>query len=407
MFADNQSAYGATPLPQPEVTVIGRKKLSIGLPKCSTAEHRFPLTPEAVSSLTERGFSVVIEEGAPACIHYTDEAYTRAGARIADRGRTLECDIVIHLSPLPVNDIRRLHRGAILLTLSNFERKQAAEVIRSMLDRHIINIAIDLITDKEGNHPFADIMSEIAGRAAMVMAASLLADPVGNKGILVGGIAGVIPCEVVILGSDIGAIAAARSAVGLGATVRLFDGDVYRLRRATRYLAGNVISSSIHAHALENALRTADIVVSTDLQNCPVVVEASGEDIMKKGVLIFDLSPEPGKVFPSMPQVDLADIKAGAITTREASYYGREPRRRVCYVNASSTVPRTAAMALSDTFITLLDDIAGGNTSATSINLTPGLQEAALTFLGKAVNARVAKIAGVRFTDIHILLALS
>lgn len=408
MFNDPDFACSITPLPQPACTPTGRRRLSIGLPKCAApTERRFPLTPEAVNSLTERGFSVIIEEGAPACIHYTDEAYTRAGAKITDRGRTLECDIVIHLSPLPVSDIRRLRRGAMLLSLSNFGRQQGAEVVRSLLERHVINIAIDLIKDDRGNHPFADILAEIAGRAAMVMAASMMADPVGNKGILVGGISGVIPCEVVILGSDIGAIAAARSAMGLGATVRMFDGDVYRLRRALRDLAGGVIGSSIHPHALENALRTADVVVSTDLQGCPVVVEASGEEIMKKGVLVFDLSPEPGRAFPAMLQIDLAAIKGGGIPQQAASYYTRQPRKRLCFVNASGTVPRTAAMALSDTFITMLDEIAGGGSATSAIHLTEGLQSAALTFLGKAVNARAARLAGVRFTDIRILLTLS
>ena len=408
MTVDPDSMTGATPIPQPQCTLTGRRRMTLGLPKCDAgSEHRFPLTPEAVQSLTDRGFTVVIEEGAAACIHYTDEAYTRAGAHITDRGRTLECDIVIHLTPLAVCDIRRLRRGAMLLTLSNFNRPQAAEVVRSLLERHVLNIAIDLITDDRGNHPFADILAEISGRAAMVMATSMLADPVHNKGILIGGIAGVIPCEVVVLGSDISAIAAARSALGLGATVRMFDGDVYRLRRAVRDLNGGVIGSSIHPHALENALRTADIVISTDLQGCPVVVEQSGEEIMKKGVLIFDLSPEPGKVFPSMPQIDLAAVKSGEIPTGESSYYSRRPQRRVCFVNASGTVPRTAAMALSDTFITMLDGIAGDEASSRMINLTPGLQGAALTFLGRVVNERVARLVHLRYTDIRILLTLS
>ena len=390
--------YGATEMPQAAPTSTARRRLSIGLPKCqSECDRRFPLTPEAVNALSERGFRVVVEEGAAACIHYTDEAYIRAGARIADRGATLECDIVIHLSPLSVADIRRLRRGAMLLSMANFHRCQGAEVVRSLLERHVINIAVDLITDHQGNHPFADILAEIAGRAAIVTAAAMLADPESNKGILVGGIAGVIPCEVVVLGSDIGAVAAARSALGLGATVRMFDGDVYRMRRALRLLPG-VIGSSIHPHALENALRMADIVISTDLQGCPVVVDASGEEIMKRGVLVFDLSPEPGRAFPAMPQVDL---------TRIRSCQSAPAGKRLCYINASSTVPRTAAMALSDTFITMLDEIASGREASSLISLTPGMQQAALTFLGKAVNPRVARMAGARYTDIRILLTLS
>ena len=386
-----------TPLEQAVETAVARRRLSIGLPRCvNSSEQRFPLTPESVGALTGRGFRVVIEENAAAHIHYADTAYMRAGAVIASRTETLEADIVIHLAPLPANDIACLRRGALLLTLANLGRDDGAEVIRRLLDRHIINIAIDLIADDEGHHPFADILSEIDGRAAMVMASSMLADPERGKGILLGGIAGVIPCEVVVLGSDLAACAAARSAVGLGATVKMFDDDVYRLRRALRRLGEGVVGSSLHPNALENALHTADVVICSSSQ-CRVEVDSEGEKIMKKGVLVFDITSQPGRTFPAMPLIDLGRSKTASPLAG----------RRCCHCNVGAAVPRTAAMALSDTFITLLDDIAGKGTCSNAIQLTHGIQQAALTFLGKAVNARVAAIAGVRYTDLNILLSLS
>lgn len=386
-----------TPLESPVDTAVARRNLSIGLPRCvSSSEQRFPLTPEAVASLTNRGFAVVMEKDAACHIHYPDNAYLRAGAKIASRRETLEADIVIHLAPLPLGDISCLRRGALLLSLANFNRPNGADVIRRLLDRKVINIAIDMIADETGHLPFADILSEIDGRAAMVLASSMMADPVNGKGILLGGVAGVIPCEVVILGSNLAACAAARSAIGQGATVRMFDDDVYRLRRALRRLGEGVIGSSVHPNALENAIHTADVVIATSLR-CRVVVDAEGERIMKKGVLVFDLSDEPGKAFPAMELVDLGE---------------QQPRsplsgRHYCHFNVGSAVPRTSAMALSDTFITMLDDIAGCGACSSAIQLTGGLQKATLTFLGKAVNRRVAEIAGVRHTDINLLLSLS
>lgn len=386
-----------TPLESPLETTVARRSLIIGLPRCAnSSEHRFPLTPEAVASLTGRGFSVVMEEKAAAHIHYTDGAYLRAGARITSRRETLEADIVIHLAPLPLADIACLRRGALLLSLANFGRPNGAEVISRLLDRRVINIAIDLIADGEGHLPFADILSEIDGRAAMVLASSMMADPVRGKGILLGGIAGVIPCEVVILGSNLAACAAARSAMGLGATVRMFDDDVYRLRRALRRVGEGVIGSSVHPNALENAIQTADVVISTSLR-CRVVIDSEGERIMKKNVLVFDLTDEPGKAFPAMPVIDLGEDKP--VSTIKGKHY--------CFCNVGSTVPRTAAMALSDTFITMLDDIAGCEGASSAIQLTSGLQRATLTFLGRAVNRRVAAIASVRYTDINLLLSLS
>lgn len=399
-----------TPQEAPMATSTIKRRATIGLPKCvNPAEKRFPLTPEAVSALTSQGFGVVMESGGAASIHYGDNAYVKAGATIASRRETLQADIVIHLAPLPVADIRQLRRGAMLLSLTNFSRPSAAEVIKELLARRVINIAIDLIRDEAGNHPFGDILSEINGRSAMTVAAAMLADPVNGKGILLGGIAGVVPCEVTVIGSCLAACAAARSAIGLGAMVRMFDDDVYRLRTAVRQLGSGVIGSSIHPHALENALRTADVVVVTD-RSAPLPLDARLECVLKRRVLLFDLSQCPGKCFPGITTVDLGEgggcegSSIYALMNRRGESDGW---RHTCFVNTGSAVPRTTAMALSDTFVTLLNHISGCEGQGVALPLTPGLQAAALTFMGKAVNEHVARLAGMRYTDIRLLLSLS
>lgn len=407
------------PLEAPVETATRQRRASIGLPKClNRSEKRFPLTPEAVAALTRHGFSVLFEEGAADSIHYSDAAYLKAGARRVGRLETLQADIVIHLAPLAVADIRLLRRGALLLSLANFTRGNAKEVILELMHRRIINIAIDLIRDDAGNRPFGDILSEINGRSALTLAAAMLADPVNGKGILLGGIAGVIPCEVTIIGSCLAACSAARSALGLGAMVRLFDDDVYRLRTALRQLGGGVIGSSIHPHALENALRSADILVITGEGN-QLPVEGNVDCILKRKVLVFDLSDHPGTALRGLVPVDLgefgqdADLRASAYAllndrmAASADDPAARPLRRPCFVNSGSAVPRTTAMALSDTFITLLNHISSCEGTGAILPLTPGLQEATLTFMGKAVNTEVARLAEVRHTDIRILLSLS
>lgn len=407
------------PLEAPVETATRQRRASIGLPKClNRSEKRFPLTPEAVAALTRHGFSVLFEEGAADSIHYSDAAYLKAGARRVGRLETLQADIVIHLAPLAVADIRLLRRGALLLSLANFTRGNAKEVILELMHRRIINIAIDLIRDDAGNRPFGDILSEINGRSALTLAAAMLADPVNGKGILLGGIAGVIPCEVTIIGSCLAACSAARSALGLGAMVRLFDDDVYRLRTALRQLGGGVIGSSIHPHALENALRSADILVITGEGN-QLPVEGNVDCILKRKVLVFDLSDHPGTALRGLVPVDLgefgqdADLRASAYAllndrmAASADDPAARPLRRPCFVNSGSAVPRTTAMALSDTFITQLNHISSCEGTGAILPLTPGLQEATLTFMGKAVNTEVARLAEVRHTDIRILLSLS
>lgn len=411
MLSDN-SGINAIPLEAPAETAQARRRPTIGLPKCDNpAERRFPLTPEAVGALTRMGFVVKVESEAAAYIHYPDDSYVRAGASIVGRREALQADIVIHLAPLEIADIRILRRGALLLSLANFGRRQGPEVVRELVGRRIINIAIDLVRDHMGNRPFGDILSEIDGRSAMTIAASMLADPVNGKGILLGGIAGVIPCEVTVVGSCLAACAAARSAMGLGAVVRLFDDDVYRLRSALRQLGDGVIGSSVHPHVLENALRTADIVVVTGRSDA-LPVEGDINRILKRKALLFDLSESPGCAFPAARLVDLGEIDRHCCKSATGFAMANEmaadsDSKRVCFVNPGSTVPRTAAMALSDTFITLLNQIAGCGETGAVFPLTPGLQEATLTFMGKVVNERVARMAGMRCTDIGLLLSLS
>lgn len=387
-----------TSLESPLSTVMGRRNFSIGLPKCNDRnERRFPLTPEAAAMLIEQGFTIKMETGASSTIHYTDNQYRQSGVDICTRNEAFGCDMVVHLAPLAVPDIRRMRRGALLFTLFSLCRQQASAV-RELLSSGIIAIAIDLIEDTRGNFPFSDILAEIDGRSAIASASALLADAVHGKGILLGGIAGVVPCEVTIIGSGIAACAAAKSAIGTGATVRMFDHDLYRLRDAMRELGCCVVGSSIHPKVFYGALRTADVVVYAGVSPA-LAINSDIAATMKRGVVVYDLTDDCGRAFPSLPIVDLAAISPVDFSPTEPT--------RVCYVNAGSSVPRTAAMALSNSFITLLRDIVTCEGVTNALKLLPGLQRAVYTFLGKPVNPRIAAIAGMRHVDINIYLTLS
>ncbi len=387
-----------SPLEQAAEVATSRRRFSIGLPRsASQAERRFPLTPEAVNILVERGFTVKMETGAADVIHYTDNRYSRHGASIVDRSTTLQCDIVIHLAPLSVADVSHMRRGAMLLTLLHSSVRYTKPLVDALINRGIMTIAIDLIREHEGHSPFADILSEIDGRAALATASSLLADALRGKGILLGGVAGIVPCEVMILGSGIAACAAAMSALGLGAQVRMFDSDTYSLRSALMKLGPGVAGSVPHPHVVDNALRSADVVIATTM-NSSEVIGSERIELMKRGVITFDISATPGTTFPSLPTIDLAVARSCDNST---------DGYRVCYVNAGSAVPRTAAMALSNTFITMLDDVVTCEGMNNALKLTPGLQGATLTFSGHAVNPEIARISGCRPTDLALFLQLS
>lgn len=401
MYTSNPKESTSAPdiLEKLQPVETGARSLTIGLPAAGPddPDNRFPLTPEGVAILTERGYRIKVEAGAAQPLHFTDAAYMRAGAEICSRADLLAADIVIHTAPLRPADITRMRRGTMLFTLLRPEA-QTREAIRALLDRHIIAIALDLVEDTEGNTPFADILAEIDGRTAITAAAALLAAPYGGKGILLGGVSGIVPCEVTILGSGIAARAAARSAFGLGAMVRMFDNDVYSLRRAARDLGQWVIGSALHPHVVENALAGADVVVNTlssGGDDCDFCIDTDMAGKLKREAIVFDLTPEPGAMFPSLKVESFARV----------SESGNEARR-VCLTNVGSATPRTAAMALTNTFVTLLHDLRSCEGPTNALRLLPGFQKAAYTFLGKAVNRRIARIADVRPMDINMFLNL-
>ncbi len=376
----------------------GRRMFSIGLPRCNDlAERRFPLTPESAASLVEQGFDIKMEEGAAETIHYADAQYAKAGVRICSRSEAMSTDIVMHLAPLSPQDIKLMRRGAMLLTLFSPCRLQS-EHVHALLAHNILTIAINLIKDERGNAPFDDILAEIDGRAALARASSMLADSVHGKGILLGGVAGIVPCEVTVIGAGIAACAAARSASGQGALVRMFDNDIYRLRQAEHELGARVVTSALHPKVLSNALRSADVVVYAGVEPAPHF-DADIVNEMKRGVIVFDLFSDCGKVFPSIPTIDLALASPLDISLTEPS--------RACYVNAGSAVARTVAMALSNTFITMLGHLSTCEGMTNALKILPGLQCATLTFMGKPVNPLVAEMVGTRHVDINIYLTLS
>lgn len=399
-----------TPLEQLFDIAMGRRSMTLGLPSTITpaeraaapgvahremmrypsVDKRCALTPEGAAMLIERGITVCMERGAGQTIRYPDHRYSREGVRIVSRAEALAADIVVHLSPITAADARQMRRGAVLLTMLNATR-QSREALQVLLERHIVSVALDLVKDMHSNSSFSDILDEIEGRAAIAVAQNLLIGSNMRKGILLGGIAGIIPCEVTILGAGIAGVAAARSALGLGALVRLFDDNIYRLREATQKLGAGVAASAMHPHVLQSALQSADVVVATHLEH-PCIISKEMIEQMKQGVLLFNLNK---------------DVNVFA-DTQACSY--REPRMLRDYhvVRPAEAVPRTVAMAMSNTIVSMFDDMLGiGGDFYNAIKFFPGLQSGVFTYMGKIVNARLASALGTRHVDINLLLQYS
>ena len=384
-----------TPLEQEMLTMTTQRRVVVGVVSgTEQGERRFPLTPEATERLTELGFTVRIEPNSGAPIHYTDAAYTRCGAEITPRTELLQsADVVISLAPLRATEVARMHRGALLLTLLHSVIDAPADEIRALARQGITTVALERITSAEGgtNRIFADTLHEIDGCASIAISSALLTDPVHGKGILLGGVTGIVPCEVTILGSGMGAIAAAHNAMGLGATVRMFDNDLYSLRMASRTLQHRAITSALHPHVVESALRSADVVIATPMATT-YRVEADVAELMKRRVLVFDLNPQPGQTFPTLPLCNLGNVEQ-----REQAACAN----RICYYNVGCQVPRTAAMALSNALVATAPALTAAVATATS-TLPAALRGAVLTLWGNPMDADVAAMLGSKSLDINL-----
>ncbi len=377
-------------LEQAVLTDRERREISIGLPSGAPfGESRFPLTPEGTAQLVDRGLKIRIEQGAGASIHYSDGAYLRAGASMVNRPEALLADIVISMAPLHPAEAAAIRRGTLLITLSS-TLLDNPEYARALMRAKVNVIAADLIAD--GTHRIvADILHEIDGCASIAVASAMLTDPVYGQGILLGGVTGIVPCETTVIGSGMGAIAAAHNAIGMGSTVRIFDNDLYSLRQAGRILGHKPVCSALHAKVLRSALREADIVVVTPTAQ-PFVAPLDCIDAMKERALVFDLTSHPGRAFPSLSLIDLS---------RSGSTQVQASASRACYFNVGCRVPRTAAMALTNALTGNFDAVK--EAWETPAYMARSMRPAMMLYWGKCVSQPLSSILNTPYIDFNIL----
>ncbi len=385
-------------MPQEEWCAIQSQQqhLTIGLPKESFRdEKRFPLTPESVAILVATGFRVVVQSEAALGINYSDLLYAEAGAEIVERAaEAFLADVVLKINLPTLAESQLLKDGATLITLQQIQYISVS-VVKQLLSRHITAVAFDQIRDQQGGYPFADILAEVDGAASIIFASGLMTNQSGGKGILLGGIPGVSPSEVVIIGAGLAGYAAARAAIGLGASVKLFDNRIELLRAARQAVGVGVFTSNLHPNVLAGALRSADVVIGCD---CFERWKLSEELVqqMKKGALLIDLCIGRGCCFETSYGVD----------SPQNRIYERYGVLHCCMSSAASLVARTASVALSNLFVPLLTQIGECRGVKELIKTDLNFRESVYLFNGKIVSQRVADRLNVPFYNISLFLTL-
>lgn len=374
------------------------KRLTIGLPnETERRENRICLTPEAVSVLVDMGHTIIIQRGAGEQAHYHDRDYADAGAQMVDtREEAYMADVILKPTPVMQEDVEVMRdRQVILSPIELFELRK--EAIVEMMQKKVTAIGFDILKGADGTYPVVEMMSEISGNSAIMIASEYLSNSREGKGILLGGITGVTPAEVVILGAGTLGEYAARTALALGAEVKVFDYSLERLRRLNHCLGQRVYTSVFHKPVLERALLSADVLIGALRffdDNLDITVSEEQVKLMKQGAVIVDMSIEHGGC-----------IETSGPTTHENPTYSYNGVIHYCVPNVPSRVARTASIAYSNLFIALLEKIACGGGFNPAIKNDAGLRHGVYIYNGVLTKKIIADKYGLVSRDIDLLLA--
>ena len=389
----------ASLMPQEEMLEVRKnfQSLYIGIPKeISYQENRVSVSPDAVALLVSNGHKIVIEKGAGVNANFSDEDYSDSGATIAYNIKDVyKAHIILKIEPPTNAEIKMMHKGQTLISalqLTTINEKY----INLLLKSEITALAYEYIKDENGILSLIRSISEIAGNTAILIAAEYLSNVNSGKGLMLGGVSGISPTEVVVLGAGTVGEFACRTALGLGASVRVFDSSITKLRRLQEIISQRVSTSILQPKALQKALMRADVVIGAlraDEGRTPCVVSEEMVKKMKSGAVIVDVSIDQGGCFESSV---VTDHKKPTFRKFDVVHY--------CVPNILSRVSRTATFAISNILApTLLNmGIAGGVEDF--LKMDDGLRSGVYVFRGMLTNAVLGRMFDLPYKNLNLIM---
>jgi alanine dehydrogenase len=387
-------------MPQEEILELDQKKskIVIGIPKeDSYQECRIPLVPKSIGLLVANGHRIIIEKGAGDLAQFEDQEYAEAGAEIVkNREEVFKADIIIKVAPPSIEELDLINSRQTLISSIHIAG-QSREYFEKLISKRMTALAYEYIKDKAKSFPLIRSMSEIVGATSILIANEYLRNPEYGKGILLGGFPGITPSEVVILGAGTVAEYAARAAIGLGATVKIFDNSIYKLRRIQNALGARVFTSIIQPEVLLKSLKTAHVAIGAIHSSegmCPTVVSEEMVSQMKKGAVIIDISIDQGGCF-----------ETSRVTTHNKPVFKKYDVTHYGVPNIASRVPHTASYALSNYFTPLLLNVGEIGGIENMIKVDYGLRQGAYLFNGTLTKAYIGEYYTLPYQNIELLIA--
>ena len=385
-------------IPQEEKLEITRQKseLFIGIPKeTSYQERRICLTPDAVHSLTSHGHRILMEAGAGESSSYSDKEYSDAGAEITqDTKKVFSCPMLLKVEPPTMAEIEMMQANSILISAIQLKTRKK-EYFEALTQKKITALAFEYIKDEDGSYPAVKSLSEIAGTASILIASELMINQQFGKGLLFGNITGVAPTEVVIIGAGTVGEFAAKTAIGLGANVKIFDNSITKLRRLQNNINQRIFTSTIQPKALLKALRRCDVAIGAmrGKERSPIVVTETMVDFMKKGAVIVDVSIDTGGCF-----------ETSEITTHEKPTFIKSDVIHYCVPNIPSRYSKTASLSISNIITPYLLQIAEDGGIESSIRCNLGMKNGVYLYHGILTNKAIGDWFDLNNSDINLIV---
>ena len=372
--------------------------LFIGIPKESSfQENRIALTPEAVAVLVANGHKVIMESKAGDGASYSDTDYSEAGAKISrDKKEIFDCDILVKSAPVCETEIDFVKPNQFIISPIHVTAMKR-DILEKMMEKRITALSFENLKDDSGHNPIVRSMSEIAGSAVMLIAGQYLSNANNGKGVLVGGISGIPPTKVIIIGAGIVGEQAARTALAMGASIKIFDNSIYRLKRLQNNIGMRLFTSVIEPKILSKQLKTCDVAVGALAASggrTPMVVTEEMVSRMRPGSVIVDVSIDHGGCF-----------ETSKITSHTSPVFKKFDVIHYCVPNIPSGFARTASQAISNVLMPLMLEMAddGGfeNLVWHKLNIRSGIY----LFKGSLTNFHLSQRFDLKFTDLNLLIA--
>jgi alanine dehydrogenase len=385
-------------LPKAEMLEVkkSKKELFIGIPKeTSLEEKRISLTPDAVGALVANGHRIVVETGAGELSNFSDKEYSEAGAKIAYNAKeAFECNLVLKVEPPTLNEIELMLSKTVLISALQL-KTQTKEYFLALEKKRITALAFDFIKDEQGIYPIVKSLSEIAGIASIIIAAELMSNSNQGNGLLLGNISGVPPIEVVIIGAGTVGEFAARSAIGLGANIKVFDNSISKLRRIQHVLGQSIYTSTIQPKYLQKSLMRCDVAIGClrGKDRTPIVVTEPMIENMKSGAVIVDVSIDRGGCF-----------ETSEVTTHSKPTFIKHEVIHYCVPNIPSRYARTATFSISNILTPYLLNIADEGGIENAIKFDKSLRTGMYFYKGILTNRTVSEWFDLPYRDINLLL---